>query len=80
MQAPRIGYCVPSFSNLDPLAAVEAAVEAEHLGFDSVWVADHLMHGHEGAIMDGWTTLAAIAGRHLASPSCESGHGSASGR
>jgi alkanesulfonate monooxygenase SsuD/methylene tetrahydromethanopterin reductase-like flavin-dependent oxidoreductase (luciferase family) len=84
------GFCVPLFANpgpayfrtpawtsLDPIAAVDAAVEAERLGFDSVWVADHLMHGFDDAILEGWTTLAVIAGRtsrvklgtiHLAQP------------
>ncbi|MBV8718204.1 MAG: LLM class flavin-dependent oxidoreductase [Chloroflexi bacterium] len=70
------GYCVPIFANpgaaffrtpaltsLDPRAAVETAVEAEQLGYDSVWVADHLMHGFDDAIMEGWTTLSVIAGR-----------------
>jgi len=86
----EFGYCVPVFANpgaaffrtpavtaLDPIAAVDAAVEAERLGFDSVWVADHLMHGFDDAIMEGWTTLSVIAGRtsrirlgtiHLAQP------------
>jgi alkanesulfonate monooxygenase SsuD/methylene tetrahydromethanopterin reductase-like flavin-dependent oxidoreductase (luciferase family) len=86
----KFGFCVPVFANpgpaffrtpalthLDPAAAVQAAHEAERLGFDSVWVADHLMHGYDDAIMEGWTTLAAIAGRterirlgtiHLAQP------------
>lgn len=86
----KYGFCVPVFANpgaaffrtpalsqLDPRAAVDAAVEAERLGFDSIWVADHLMHGYDDAIMEGWTTLSAIAGRteriklgtiHLAQP------------
>ncbi|HEY1294339.1 MAG TPA: LLM class flavin-dependent oxidoreductase [Chloroflexota bacterium] len=86
----KYGFCVPIFANpgaaffrtpaatsLDPVAAVDAAVEAERLGFDSVWVADHLMHGFDDAIMEGWTTLSVIAGRtsriklgtiHLAQP------------
>ena len=84
------GFCVPVFANpgaaffrtpaltqLDPRAAIDAAVEAERLGFDSIWVADHLMHGFDDAIMEGWTTLSAIAARtervklgtiHLAQP------------
>jgi alkanesulfonate monooxygenase SsuD/methylene tetrahydromethanopterin reductase-like flavin-dependent oxidoreductase (luciferase family) len=70
------GFCVPLFANpgaaffrtpawpeLDGPDAVEAAVEAESLGYDSLWVADHLMHGHDGGILEGWTTLAVIAGR-----------------
>jgi alkanesulfonate monooxygenase SsuD/methylene tetrahydromethanopterin reductase-like flavin-dependent oxidoreductase (luciferase family) len=90
MRALQFGYCVPVFANpgaayfrtpaltaLDPVAAVEAAVEAERLGYDSIWVADHLMHGADGGIMEGWTTLAVIAGKtsrvrlgtiHLAQP------------
>jgi alkanesulfonate monooxygenase SsuD/methylene tetrahydromethanopterin reductase-like flavin-dependent oxidoreductase (luciferase family) len=70
-------FRTPAATALDPQAAVDAAVEAERLGFDSVWVADHLMHGFDEAIMEGWTTLCVIAGRtsrvklgtiHLAQP------------
>jgi alkanesulfonate monooxygenase SsuD/methylene tetrahydromethanopterin reductase-like flavin-dependent oxidoreductase (luciferase family) len=88
--ATKFGFCVPVFANpgagffrtpgwtaLDPVAAVESAVTAERLGFDSIWVADHLIHGVDGGIMEGWTTLSVIAGRtsrvklgtiHLAQP------------
>lgn len=84
------GVCVPVFANpgaaffrtprlthLDTRAPIDMAVEAERLGFDSIWVADHLMHGFDDAIMEGWTTLSVIAGRteriklgsiHLAQP------------
>jgi len=86
----RFGFCVPVFANpgaaffrtpawtqLEPETAITAAVEAERLGYDSVWVADHLMHGFDDAILEGWTTLSVIAGRtksvklgtiHLAQP------------
>jgi len=53
----------PAWTDLDPPAAVEAAVEAERLGYDSIWMADHLIHGYDGAILEGWTTLCVIAGR-----------------
>ena len=40
----------------------EAFSEAEQLGFDSVWMSDHLMLLLEDApFMEGWTTLSAIA-------------------
>jgi alkanesulfonate monooxygenase SsuD/methylene tetrahydromethanopterin reductase-like flavin-dependent oxidoreductase (luciferase family) len=35
---------------------------AEALGYDSVWVADHLILGDQGFILEGWTLLAALAG------------------
>jgi alkanesulfonate monooxygenase SsuD/methylene tetrahydromethanopterin reductase-like flavin-dependent oxidoreductase (luciferase family) len=74
--ALQLGVCVPVFAMpgagffrtpawtaLDPPLAVDAAVEAERLGYDSIWVADHLIHGHDGGILEGWTTLCVIAGR-----------------
>jgi alkanesulfonate monooxygenase SsuD/methylene tetrahydromethanopterin reductase-like flavin-dependent oxidoreductase (luciferase family) len=76
MTEPQFGVCAPVFAmpgagffrtpawtTLEPPAAVEAAVEAERLGYDSIWVADHLMLGRDGAILEGWTTLCVIAGR-----------------
>ena len=75
MHPVRFGYCVPIFawpggglfrtpgvSAVDAQAAVRSAVLAEALGYDSLWVADHLMLGQDQAILEGWTTLAAIAG------------------
>jgi alkanesulfonate monooxygenase SsuD/methylene tetrahydromethanopterin reductase-like flavin-dependent oxidoreductase (luciferase family) len=61
---PGAGFFrTPAWSQLDPPAAVEAAVQAERLGYDSIWVADHLILGRDGAILEGWTTLSVIAGR-----------------
>ncbi|MGH2458807.1 MAG: LLM class flavin-dependent oxidoreductase [Chloroflexota bacterium] len=72
----KIGLCVPVFAapgaaffrvpnwdGLDPAAAIEAALLAEHLGYDSLWVADHLILGKDAAILEGWSTLAFLAGR-----------------
>ena len=74
--SPQFGFCVPVFAHpgpsffrapawlaLDPAASVEASLLAEQLGYDSLWVADHLMHGRDGAILEGWSTLAFLAGR-----------------
>lgn len=71
----RFGYCVPifaqpggmlfrtpNFENLDARIALKTAQLADELGYDSIWVADHLMLGKDQAILEGWTTLAAIAG------------------
>jgi alkanesulfonate monooxygenase SsuD/methylene tetrahydromethanopterin reductase-like flavin-dependent oxidoreductase (luciferase family) len=61
---PGAGFFrTPAWTALDPPLAVDAAVEAERLGYDSIWVADHLIHGHDGGILEGWTTLCVIAGR-----------------
>jgi len=35
---------------------------ADALGYDSLWVADHLMLGKDDAILEGWTVLSALAG------------------
>jgi alkanesulfonate monooxygenase SsuD/methylene tetrahydromethanopterin reductase-like flavin-dependent oxidoreductase (luciferase family) len=71
----QFGYCVPifawpggglfrtpNFPALNSKAAFESAILADKLGYDSIWVADHLMLGKDEAILEGWTTLAAIAG------------------
>ncbi|NBU06904.1 MAG: LLM class flavin-dependent oxidoreductase [Acidimicrobiia bacterium] len=46
--------------------AVDIAVRAEHLGFDSIWVYDHFHNvpkpAHE-AVFECWTTIAAISQR-----------------
>ena len=74
---PRVqfGFCVPifaapglrlfrtpSYAALDTARTMQLARRAEALGYDSLWVADHLMRGKENAILEGWTTLAALAG------------------
>jgi alkanesulfonate monooxygenase SsuD/methylene tetrahydromethanopterin reductase-like flavin-dependent oxidoreductase (luciferase family) len=70
-------FRTPAWQQLDATAAIDACVEAERLGYDSAWVADHLLHGFDDAILEGWTTLSVIAGRtstiklgtiHLAQP------------
>ncbi len=71
----RFGYCVPIFAapgglgmrtpnyaRLEVDATLDAARAADALGFDSLWVADHLMLGEDDAIMEAWTTVAALAG------------------
>lgn len=71
----QFGYCVPIFAwpggglfrtpnypELDTAATMRLAQTADALGYDSLWVADHLMLGKDQAILEGWTTLAALAG------------------
>src|ERR1700694_1156438 len=71
----QFGYCVPIFAwpggglfrtpnyaDLDPVTTIDAARTAGQLGYDSLWVADHLMLGKDDAILEGWTTLSALAG------------------
>ena len=69
------GFCAPIFASagdahvrtpllerveIDHLK--ETVLAAEAWGYDSVWVADHLILGDEGFILEGWTVLAALAG------------------
>src|SRR5579871_3807194 len=75
MSQIQFGYCVPifawpggmlfrtpNFAALDSQATLQTAKTAETLGYDSIWVADHLMLGKDQAILEGWTTLSVIAG------------------
>lgn len=52
----------PSFEELEwgPIAA--AVKHAEHIGLDSIWVADHMFLGRDGAILESWTALCVLAG------------------
>ncbi|MGC4107921.1 MAG: LLM class flavin-dependent oxidoreductase [Thermomicrobiales bacterium] len=72
---PRFGYCLPIFANptaglfrtpnydkVDARTTLDLGIHAEAIGFDSLWVADHLMLGHDEAILEGWTMLSALAG------------------
>jgi alkanesulfonate monooxygenase SsuD/methylene tetrahydromethanopterin reductase-like flavin-dependent oxidoreductase (luciferase family) len=75
MHPIRFGFCVPIFASpggrlfrtanyaaLDTATTMAMAQEADALGYDDLWVADHLMLGQDNAILEGWTTLAALAG------------------
>ena len=56
------GLRTPNYQTLDVAETMSIARDADELGFDSLWVADHLMLGVDDAIVEGWTTLAALAG------------------
>jgi alkanesulfonate monooxygenase SsuD/methylene tetrahydromethanopterin reductase-like flavin-dependent oxidoreductase (luciferase family) len=71
----QFGFCVPIFAApgnyffrtpnypaLDVPTTMRVSLLADELGYDSLWVADHLMLGKDDAIMEGWTTLATLAG------------------
>ena len=71
----QFGYCLPMFAHpgpslfrtpgyadLNPRVSFELGLHAEALGFDSLWVCDHLMLGRDAAVLEGWTTLSALAG------------------
>ncbi len=75
MAPVKFGFCVPifaapglqmfrtpSYPALDTARTMQLARQAETLGYDSLWVADHLMRGKDNAILEGWTVLAALAG------------------
>ena len=75
MPRPQFGYCLPIFANpsaglfrtpnydrVDATTTLDLGRRAEEIGFDSLWVADHLMLGQDEAILEGWTILSALAG------------------
>jgi len=75
MTSVKFGFCVPlfaspgmnlfrtaGFSDVDAAAAMSMSRRAEELGYDSLWVADHLMLGKDDSILEGWTVISALAG------------------
>jgi alkanesulfonate monooxygenase SsuD/methylene tetrahydromethanopterin reductase-like flavin-dependent oxidoreductase (luciferase family) len=75
MKTIQFGFCLPIFAapggnffrtpnyrELDAPATLAMGVRAEELGYDSLWVADHLMLGKDEAILEGWTVISALAG------------------
>jgi alkanesulfonate monooxygenase SsuD/methylene tetrahydromethanopterin reductase-like flavin-dependent oxidoreductase (luciferase family) len=59
----NVAFRTPGYAALDAKATLEYGVLADELGYDSLWLADHLQLGKDGAILEGWTTLAVLAGR-----------------
>src|SRR5919112_4682671 len=55
-------FRTPGFAELDPARVLPWGKHAAALGYDSLWVADHLMLGKDEAILEGWTLLSALAG------------------
>lgn len=75
MRSAKFGVCLPIFAcpgiqlfrtpnmaTLDAATVLPFGQQAEALGYDSLWVADHLMLGKDEAILEGWTILSALAG------------------
>jgi alkanesulfonate monooxygenase SsuD/methylene tetrahydromethanopterin reductase-like flavin-dependent oxidoreductase (luciferase family) len=56
-------FGIITIQDLPWLTLVEHWKHIEVLGYDSVWVGDHYINGHnlEGNWLDGWTLLAALA-------------------
>jgi alkanesulfonate monooxygenase SsuD/methylene tetrahydromethanopterin reductase-like flavin-dependent oxidoreductase (luciferase family) len=56
------GPIVPGNAELDANTTMDIARKAEALGYDALWVPDHLMLGKDDAILEGWSVMAALAG------------------
>jgi probable F420-dependent oxidoreductase len=63
MAKPMFGIHLPSRSTADFGEVASYAKRCEDLGFDSVWVADHVISGESGGIYEPLTALAALSGR-----------------
>jgi probable F420-dependent oxidoreductase len=68
-QTVRLGVCLPNFPFGEPPsreAIVEVALEAESLGYDSVWATDHLLVPSDmprfGRVFESVSTLAYLGG------------------
>ena len=75
MHPIQFGFCVPifaypgkgffrtpNFPELDTQTVMRVSQQADQLGYDSLWIADHMMLGKDNAILEGWTVTAALAG------------------
>jgi len=51
----------PLYDKLDWNLTKNFALSCEELGYESLWVCDHLMMGKDNEIFEGWTTLTALA-------------------
>ena len=62
MSRPKLGVTLPQFTD-DRERLLEGASRAEALGFDSVWVFDHLwpLGAKHRPILEAWSALAAVA-------------------
>jgi alkanesulfonate monooxygenase SsuD/methylene tetrahydromethanopterin reductase-like flavin-dependent oxidoreductase (luciferase family) len=63
MTSPEVGVTLPQFTD-DAGVLVEGARRAEALGFDSIWLFDHLWPltgGKNRPVAEGWTALAWLA-------------------
>ncbi len=58
----RFGIHLPSRSTTDFHAIVSYARRCEDLGFDSVWVADHVLSAESGGLYEPLTTLSILSG------------------
>ena len=69
----EFAFGVPIFANpgqaitpgnveLETGTTMDLARKAEALGYDALWVPDHLMLGRDDAILEGWSVMAALAG------------------
>ncbi len=71
----KFGFCLPIFAGwgdthprtplvkrVDADDLRNSVLAAENLGFETLWVVDHLIMGRDNAILEGWTTMCWAAG------------------
>jgi len=52
---------VPSYKKFQYSTTQEIALLCESLGYDSLWISDHLIFGDRGEVAECWTVLSALA-------------------
>ena len=68
MPKPKFGFCLPvlagasAWDNGLNFEVIKSTIaESERLGFDSLWVPDHLTMGYKNQILECWTVLSAAS-------------------
>ena len=67
MSKARFGFCTPAWTgagpwdhHLDYKLIKTTVLQSERLGYDSLWIPDHLMLGHNNENYEAWTLMSAL--------------------
>ena len=68
MKMTQFGFCLPIFAGASAwdysvdFTTMKSSINlCEQLGFDSLWVPDHLTMGYKDEVLECWTVLAAAS-------------------
>ena len=73
MSKAKFGFCIPAWTgagpwdhHLDYKLIKNAVIQSERLGYDSLWIPDHVMLGHNNENYEAWTLMSALSQKEKA--------------